>query len=226
MTPRVLEDSRGVKFVNYMAFLLVTLEMKGSLARRLRVRDVTFAGLAEAGAAHVLHPLLAAACRPEVVGIRAEVDGEATAVAALPRAEGTATGASEQPASGLWLVKTNSSRKRKEPPSPRIHLETVVCLRGTLELMGFPPEIIRSYANDVAGRLYFLKCKQTNSTFISNKKVGKLYKAHKYTPEDADLVREAVRDTMALAVQRARNAHSSLENFLRKAQKLSERIIV
>ena len=216
MTPRVLVNSSGVKFVNYMAFLLVLLEMKGSLARRLRVRDVTFTGLAEAGSAHVLRPLLAAAYRPEAADIRAEVDGDANlaaAVAASPRTEGSATGAPQDPPSGAWLVKTNN-RKRKEPP--RVNLETVVCLRGTLELMGFPPEIIRSYANDVAGRLYSLKCEQTGSTFISNKKIGKLYTAHKYTPEDADLVREAVRDTKALAIRRARKAHSSLEAFLQK----------
>ena len=86
LMPRVVVSSTGVKFVNYTAFLLVTLEMKGSLARRLRVRDVTFTGLAEAGSAHVLRPLLAAACRPEAADIRAEVDGDTTlALAEDPR---------------------------------------------------------------------------------------------------------------------------------------------
>jgi hypothetical protein len=76
--PRVVTSNTGVKFFNYTAFLLITLEMKGSLARRLRVRDVTFTGLAEAGSAHVLRPLLVAACRPEAADIRAEVDGDTT----------------------------------------------------------------------------------------------------------------------------------------------------
>ena len=98
--------------------------------------------------------------------------------------------------------------------SPRVHKEKVVCMLGSLRSMGVSRELLRPYVSDVAARLLSLKCNATMGTFQRNK-LSRLFKAHKYSPEDATLFYQAVDETHFVLRKRARELTERTEGCVR-----------
>ena len=103
---------------------------------------------------------------------------------------------------------------------PKAGVETLICLRGTLLNMGVAKELLRPYASDVANALLSLKCKRTHGEF-NKTKITRRCKAHKYIPEDGELVEQAVRSTYGLYQKRARDLH---DNVNLSSQRLEKRL--
>ena len=136
-------------------------------------------------------------------------------VAAAPMAREFVLGELTESDSPMAAVETIAlTRPLLRAVQPRIHKETIICMRGSLRNMGLSPELVRLYCSDVANELVSLKCKETEGTFARTKSC-KFFKAHKYLPEDAGLFKRAVRETISLLSKRAAELHARTDDSVR-----------
>jgi hypothetical protein len=124
-------------------------------------------------------------------------------------------GTPQEPDTPMTTVETDAlTRPHRRAMQPRVHKEKIICMRGSLSKMGLSPELVRLYCGDVASELLALKCKETEGTFARTKSC-RLFKAHKYLPEDAGLFKRAVKATLPLLSKRAAELHARTDDSIR-----------
>ena len=123
---------------------------------------------------------------------------------------GGAGGAAEEEGSAGQGGEVVSIGRVQPPHLPQQFVEQVICLRGSLRKIGVPSSMIMPYATDVAMRMLSLKCAETAGEFDKTR-LTRHCKAHKYVPEDADLFRRAVRDTVDVYEKRARDVKDTID---------------